>query len=120
MSARSALKTKLSPFHDNKEPFIERNDSLNINRFDDLEKYLYSFLDGTSSMGIERIKLKLETPLAIADRLLNSCSALGRQECISAKQDLASIDELVCTVNEYAKTMEYEHTLWKRQVLSLV
>ncbi|CAM8923161.1 unnamed protein product [Rhodiola kirilowii] len=119
VSARSALKTKLAASCGIVDPEMNNSNS-RINRFDDLENFLYSFLDGTSSMGIERMKLKLETPVAIADRLFNSCSALSRQEWIYAKQDLASIDEFVNTVKDYAKTMEYEHNSWKRQIASLI
>uniref|UniRef100_A0A7N0SYC6 G domain-containing protein n=1 Tax=Kalanchoe fedtschenkoi TaxID=63787 RepID=A0A7N0SYC6_KALFE len=119
VSARSALRAKLSASAD--EPVYEMSDSSSrINRFDELEKFLYSFLDGNSSMGIERMKLKLETPVAIADRLLTSCSTLARQEGIRAKQDLASVDELVNSVKEYATRLEFEHASWKRQILSLI
>ncbi|RVW54820.1 putative transmembrane GTPase FZO-like, chloroplastic [Vitis vinifera] len=79
-----------------------------------------SFLDGSTSTGMERMKLKLETPIGIAERLFSSCETLVRQDYQYAKQDLASINEMVSSVKEYAVKMESENISWRRQTLSLI
>ncbi|WJZ90194.1 hypothetical protein VitviT2T_009357 [Vitis vinifera] len=79
-----------------------------------------SFLDGSTSTGMERMRLKLETPIGIAERLFSSCETLVRQDYQYAKQDLASINEMVSSVKEYAVKMESENISWRRQTLSLI
>ena len=123
VSARSALEAKLSNSSDLEKGYQElalsdfhwKNSS-----FEELEKFLYSFLDGSTSMGTERMKLKLGTPIAIAERLLSSCETLVRQDCRYAKQDLASINDIVSSVKDYAMKMESESISWRRKALSSV
>ncbi|KAM0998512.1 hypothetical protein ACFX2I_008235 [Malus domestica] len=49
--------------------------------------------NGSTSTGMERKKIKLETPIAIAEKLLSACETLVTQDCRYAKQDLASIND---------------------------
>lgn len=88
--------------------------------FYELEKFLYSFLDVSTSTGTERIKLKLETPIAIAEQLLSASQKLVERECLQAKKDLVSINELISSVKDYASKMETESISWKKQSSSLV
>lgn len=123
VSARSALKRKLSTISDVGQGHEESsgNDSYwATTSFYELEKYLYSFLDGSSSTGIERMKLKLETPIAIAEQLLSASQKLVERDCQRAEKDLISINELVSSVKDYASKMETESVSWKRRSLSLV
>ncbi|KVH94393.1 Aldolase-type TIM barrel [Cynara cardunculus var. scolymus] len=123
VSARSALKRKLLTMSDVGQGHEESsgNDSYwEMTSFYELEKYLYSFLDGSTSTGIERMKLKLETPIAIAEQLLSASQKIVEQDCQQAKRDLISINELVSSVKDYASTMETESIYWKRRSLSLV
>lgn len=121
VSARSALEAKLSAFSG-----LEKQEQLlntpypGANNFSDLEKYLFSFLDASTNNGIERIKLKLETPVEIAAQLLSACQKLVREECQQAEQDLVFVNNLLSSVKEYALKMESESISWKRQILSLV
>ncbi|KAL3328461.1 hypothetical protein AABB24_035876 [Solanum stoloniferum] len=123
VSARLALESKLSTFDGS---LSQNNGSLNndshwkTKSFYELEKYLSSFLDSSTSTGIERMKLKLETPIAIAEQLLLACQGLVRQECQQAKQDLLFVEDLVNSVEECTKKLEVDSILWKRQVLSLI
>ncbi|XP_057966561.1 probable transmembrane GTPase FZO-like, chloroplastic isoform X2 [Malania oleifera] len=78
------------------------------------------FLDGSTSTGIERIRLKLETPIGIADQLLLSCETIVRQECRYAKQDLVSVNEIVGSIKEFAMKMQSESISWRRQTLLLI
>ncbi|KAI9181181.1 hypothetical protein LWI28_012186 [Acer negundo] len=123
VSARSALEAKLSASStvgkDCRE--LSVNDShWETNSFDKLEKFLYSFLDGSTSTGMDRMKLKLETPIRIAERLLSSCETLVRQDCQYAKQDLTSANKMVDSVKDYAMKIESESITWRRQSLSLI
>lgn len=125
VSARSTLEKKLSASSavgiGNDHIELSVNDPhWRTNNFDKLEKFLYSFLDGSSSTGKERMKLKLETPIRIAERLLSSCDTLVMKDCQDAKQDLTLAIEMVDSVNKYAMKMESESISWRRQTLSLV
>lgn len=122
VSSRSALKRKLLTISD-----IEKHEELlgddsywETTSFYDLEKFLYSFLDTSTSTGTERVKLKLETPIAIAEQLLSASQKLVQRDCQQAKKDLISINELISSVADYAFKMETESISWKKQSLSLV
>ncbi|KAJ6730762.1 TRANSMEMBRANE GTPASE FZO [Salix viminalis] len=93
ISARSALEAKLSASSDTGKEYSELSVSeshLKITRFYELEQFLYRFLDASTTTGMERIRLTLETPIAIAERLLSACETLVNQDCHYAKQDLTS------------------------------
>ncbi|CAN6452867.1 unnamed protein product [Victoria cruziana] len=72
------------------------------------------------SNGLERTKLKLETPLEIASTLLAACEADLLEEQEKANQDFSSAKRLVGSVKNHALKMENESMSWKRQALSLV
>uniref|UniRef100_A0A1J3I5A0 Uncharacterized protein in xynA 3'region n=1 Tax=Noccaea caerulescens TaxID=107243 RepID=A0A1J3I5A0_NOCCA len=123
VSARSALEAKLSTASLVGRDDLEVSDpdsNWTIQSFNELEKFLYSFLDSSTATGMERIRLKLETPIAIAERLLSSVESLVRQDCIAAREDLASADKIINRTKEYALKMEYEGISWRRQALSLI
>ncbi|KAE8721395.1 mitochondrial Rho GTPase 1-like [Hibiscus syriacus] len=72
---------------------------------------------------MERMKLKLGTPIAIAEQILSACETLNRKNCESAEQDLASINEIVNSVKEYVIKMEDEILqidATKSQILELI
>ncbi|XP_011079847.1 probable transmembrane GTPase FZO-like, chloroplastic isoform X2 [Sesamum indicum] len=121
VSARSALEAKLSSFTVLEKQEQPSNTSyLGANNFSRLEKYLYSFLDASTNNGIERIRLKLETPVKIAERLLSACQKLVREECQQAERDLVLVNDLLSSVKEHAVKMESESISWKRRILSLI
>lgn len=123
VSARSALEAKLSDSFDvlgNYGEHLGTNSDWKISSFYELEKYLYGFLDGSTATGIERMKLKLGTPLRIAEKLLYSCQKIVRAECQEAKNDLSSVDELLSSVEECSRKMKSESISWERQVMSQV
>ncbi|KAK4762897.1 hypothetical protein SAY86_008665 [Trapa natans] len=91
-----------------------------ISSFYTLEKFLYSFLDGSTSNGKERIRLKLETPITIAEQLVSSCSSLLKKDCQIAQQDLAFVLDIINDVKDYAAKMEGESISRKRKILSLI
>ncbi|KAF2617081.1 hypothetical protein F2Q68_00038193 [Brassica cretica] len=123
VSARSALEAKLSAAALVGRDDLEVSDpdsKWRTQSFNELEKFLYSFLDSSTATGMERIRLKLETPIAIAERLLSSVESLVIQDCVAAREDLASADKIINRTKEYTLTMEYESISWRRQALSLI
>ncbi|WZZ11682.1 hypothetical protein YC2023_097603 [Brassica napus] len=123
VSARSALEAKLSAAALVGRDDLEVSDpdsKWRTQSFNELEKFLYSFLDSSTVTGMERIRLKLETPIAIAERLLSSVESLVLQDCVAAREDLASADKIINRTKEYTLTMEYESISWRRQALSLI
>ncbi|XP_078445105.1 FZO-like protein [Wolffia australiana] len=116
VSARSALEAKLSS---SSEVLLSDVRWL-TSGFPELEDFLYSFLDGSTDTGMERMKLKLETPIGIADRLLTACEAQVKYEFECAKKDLSSINDLIGSVNSYALKMEKESSSWIKRTISLV
>ncbi|KAJ6797597.1 putative transmembrane GTPase FZO-like, chloroplastic [Iris pallida] len=122
ISARSALEAKLSVlnYDGDHEELLSNDSRWTASRFHELEKFLFSFLDGSTNTGKERIRLKLETPIGIADRLLTSCVRLVKQEYENACQDLISIEEIINSIDVYAMKMESESISWIRQTVSLI
>ncbi|XP_023553753.1 probable transmembrane GTPase FZO-like, chloroplastic isoform X1 [Cucurbita pepo subsp. pepo] len=120
VSARSALEEKLSASLESGEALSLSNSYSRSSSFHELENFLYSFLDGSTSNGMERMKLKLQTPVSIAERLLSAAETLVRQDIQLAKQDLASLNELVDGVKNYGTKMENESITWRRQAFSLI
>lgn len=123
MSARSALEAKISASNysgRNYEELLVNDPRWTASRFYELENFLYSFLDGSTDTGIERMRLKLKTPIDIADRLLNSCERIVKQDFENASKDLISMKEMVSTVDLCAMKMESESSSWRKQTVSLV
>ncbi|KAK1317874.1 hypothetical protein QJS10_CPA05g00854 [Acorus calamus] len=123
VSARSALKAKLSVSSSTAKGYEEslsNHPHWNSSRFYELEKFLFSFLDGSTDNGMERMRLKLETPIGIAERLHTACVANVQEEYDQANVDLNSIKEIISSVEEYAWKMENESILWKKRTSSLI
>ncbi|XP_042392615.1 probable transmembrane GTPase FZO-like, chloroplastic isoform X1 [Zingiber officinale] len=123
VSARSALDAKLSSSSYSAVKYEEAlfSDSRWMSsQFYELEKFLFSLLDGTTESGLERVKLKLETPLAIADKLLSSCQALVKQEYEIASEDLISIAGILSSVKDYSAKIESESVTWRKSITSAV
>lgn len=123
VSARSALEAKLIATSNvgklNEDISVSRS-QYGASSFYELEKFLYSFLDGSTIPGMDRMRLKLETPVGIADRLISACETLVTQDYRCAKQELTAINDVVNSVNDFALNMETESLSWRRQTQSLV
>lgn len=124
VSSRSALEVKLSYSKNNDREHhgevLFSDPRWRSSKFYDLEHYLLSFLDGSTDNGKERVRLKLETPIGIADRLLTSCQRLVKLEYEKAIDDLTSIRDLVSGANSYALKIEADSNSWQKQISSLV
>lgn len=121
VSARSALEAKLSPPNLGRGHLeVVMTDSHAASSFEEFEKFLYNLLDGSTDAGKERMKMKFETPIGIAERLLSACQTLITQESRRAKQDLNSVEALISRVREYTNKRESESLSWRRQILLLV
>ncbi|OIV91325.1 hypothetical protein TanjilG_01943 [Lupinus angustifolius] len=118
VSARSALEAKLlSPSN---EELSVSGSPYDVSNFYELENFLFSFLDGSTIPGMDRMRLKLETPIVIADKLISACETLVTQDYRYAKQDLSAVNDVVNSVNDFAMNMETESLSWRRQTLSLI
>ncbi|XVF72416.1 hypothetical protein PTKIN_Ptkin12aG0119600 [Pterospermum kingtungense] len=123
VAARSVLEEKLSATSVVGKEYRElpvSDSNWRTRSFYELENFLYSFLDGSTSTGMERMKLKLGTPIAIAERILSSCETLNRNKCKSAEQDLASVNDTIDSAKEYVIKMENESISWRRRTLSMI
>ncbi|QCE06434.1 thiamine-phosphate pyrophosphorylase [Vigna unguiculata] len=123
VSARSALESKLiatSNVGRLNEELSTSDSHYGANSFFELENFLYSFLDGSTIPGMDRMRLKLETPVSIADRLISACETLVTQDYRYAKQDLAAVKDIVNSVNDFALNIETESLSWRRQTVSLI
>lgn len=123
LSARSALEAKLSALNHNDRNYNEiifDDPRWKTSRFYELEKYLYSFLDGSTDTGMERVRLKLETPISIANRLLNSCARLLKQEYENSRKDLIAMKNIVSSVDVCTLKMESQSISWKKQIVSVI
>ncbi|KAL2323548.1 hypothetical protein Fmac_027927 [Flemingia macrophylla] len=123
VSARSALEAKLMATSNGgriNEELSTSDFHCGSSSFFVLENFLYSFLDGSTIPGMDRMRLKLETPVGIADRLISSCETLVTQDYRYAKQDLIAVKDIVNSVNDFASNMETESISWRRQTLSLI
>lgn len=124
VSSRSALEAKLS-YSKNSDGKHSTEAMYNdprwrSSKFFELEDYLLSFLDSSTENGKERVRLKLETPIGIADRLLTSCQRLVKLEYEKAVEDLASIKDLVYGANNYAIKLKSDSSSWQNQISSLI
>ncbi|XP_022769528.1 probable transmembrane GTPase FZO-like, chloroplastic [Durio zibethinus] len=123
VSARSVLEEKLSATSGVGKEYRELSgfgSNWKTSSFYKLENFLYSFLDGSTSTGMERMKLKLGTPIAIAEWILSSCETLNRKDCQSAEQNFTSANEIVDSVKEYVTKMGNESNSWRRRTLSMI
>lgn len=123
VSARAAIRAKLNVYlavGQNQEELLLSDPLWRNSGFPELENFLFSFLDGSTDTGMERMKLKLGTPLGISYQLITSCESFVRKDLESANQDLISVNDIISRVKEYAVKMESESTIWKRQILSLI
>lgn len=123
VSARSALEAKLSTSSIIGKNYAEKlvvDSDWTVSSFFELESYLFSFLDGSTSTGIERIKLKLGTPLGIAEQLLSACHKLTTEELQKAQMDSLFVNELLTGIEEYTWKMRTDSISWQRKLLSLI
>ncbi|CAN6337721.1 unnamed protein product [Urochloa humidicola] len=120
VSSRSALEAKLSYSKNSLMEAMFNDPRWRSSKFCELEDYLLSFLDSSTENGKERVQLKLETPIGIADRLLTSCQRLVKLEYEKAVDDLASIKDLVSGANNYAAKLEADSNSWQKQISSLI
>ncbi|GAB2293631.1 hypothetical protein Dimus_027844 [Dionaea muscipula] len=121
LSARSALEVKISSVVGRELIGLPKTDSCrSTQNFYEFEKFLYSFLDVSTSAGLERIKMKLETPMRISEHLLSACQTLVTQDHRCAKQDLNSIEEFIDNIKEYARKMETDSISWRQRIITVI
>eukprot|EP00253_Pinus_taeda_P009840 PITA_09840 len=69
--------------------------------FSELENFIFSFLDASTNMGAERVRLKLETPIGIATALLAAIEEHIITESAKANAQLMAIKENIGKLKQY-------------------
>lgn len=98
VSARLALKSKEQAGADRSA--LERSDLWAQSRFEALERYILTALDAA-----ERLRLKLENPVGVADNLSNHYRRLIDNRSAVLKDDFAAIDSIEAQLAAYDADM---------------
>lgn len=123
VSSRSALEAKIAATAGDGVVDLEvLSKDLNWVRsgFPALEEFIFSFLDGSTDRGAEKVRLKLETPMGIAKTLLAATEKQISAESANVISDLMSIKESIVQLKHYQQTMENDSFSWRNQVLSVI
>ncbi|HQY92977.1 MAG: dynamin family protein [Caldilinea sp.] len=94
VSARLALKAKEQAGH--AHAALERSDLWAQSRFGALERYILTALDAA-----ERLRLKLENPVGVADHLSNHYRRLIENRSVVLKDDFEAIDAIEAQLDAY-------------------
>jgi len=100
LSARLALQAKQLPPGPEREAIWERS------RFRPLEQYVRDTLDDR-----ERLRLKLLSPLGVADKLVQQCLNQSREELAILNDDSAAVEAMQRQINLYADDMAHDFRL---------
>eukprot|EP00252_Welwitschia_mirabilis_P009763 TRINITY_DN2262_c0_g2_i3.p1 TRINITY_DN2262_c0_g2~~TRINITY_DN2262_c0_g2_i3.p1 ORF type:complete len:671 (-),score=162.84 TRINITY_DN2262_c0_g2_i3:130-2142(-) len=123
VSAVSAMEAKISATQDDGKTDLEAlsNDPRWIfSGFPELESFLFSFIDMSSSRGVERVRLKLKTPINIANAVLGAAEERVIEERTEVNLDLVSIKEYIGKLKQYQQQITSESASWRRQMRSLI
>ena len=109
VSARKALKAKLAA----EWPAEESG-------FCALERFIRGFLEGSTDLGAERLRLKLDTPLGVGAALLAACERQLGGETERARANKRSLREVEGQVAARREGMEQEGALQRQRVAATV
>eukprot|EP00271_Cylindrocystis_brebissonii_P003813 TRINITY_DN15057_c0_g1_i1.p1 TRINITY_DN15057_c0_g1~~TRINITY_DN15057_c0_g1_i1.p1 ORF type:complete len:1020 (+),score=205.09 TRINITY_DN15057_c0_g1_i1:210-3269(+) len=130
VSARSALKAKMAAIEDADEatdgsavldPAVLAQDAVwRASGFEELERFIFGFLEGSTDAGAERLRLKLATPLGVASALL----AAGQRQLAAEAQEAARqrrlLESLEEEVEERGKRLRQEMVPRIQQIKDMV
>jgi hypothetical protein len=97
VSARLAKRARAT------ETFAEREALLHASRLDRLEQYIFSTLDEAG-----RIRLKLSTPLGVADRVLDKYKNVARERLDVLAEDFKTVQNIEDQLRIYSDDMRRE------------
>ncbi|XP_057864580.2 probable transmembrane GTPase FZO-like, chloroplastic isoform X3 [Cryptomeria japonica] len=122
VSSRSALEAKIAAMAGDGGVDLEvlsKDPNWVRSGFSALEEFIFSFLDGSSDRGAEKVRLKLETPMGIARTLLAATEKQLSEESANVNADLMSIKESIVQLKHYQQLMENDSFSWRKKVLSV-
>lgn len=96
---------------------LEGNESWKESRFQELESFVFGFFEGA---GGESIRLKLQTPLAVADALLDACKRQLSNELGAAEKDLAAVRAVREQLKAFQEEMRKDSVVQRRAVRDLL
>jgi small GTP-binding protein len=99
VSARLAKKARAT------SAFTERDALLRASRLDRLEQYIFATLDEAA-----RIRLKLSTPLGIAERILGKYRAVAEEQLNVLAEDFKTVENIEAQLELYSQDMKREFT----------
>ena len=116
VSARGAMEAKL------KASNLSRSATWSNSQFETLEQFIYDYLVGSGDKRLpgERARLKLQTPLFIADALLGAAKQVLANELEVAQQDSSTIALVKCQLADYRREMEREGMVQRQEVDAIV
>ncbi|GLJ40212.1 hypothetical protein SUGI_0825090 [Cryptomeria japonica] len=123
VSSRSALEAKIAAMAGDGGVDLEvlsKDPNWVRSGFSALEEFIFSFLDGSSDRGAEKVRLKLETPMGIARTLLAATEKQLSEESANVNADLMSIKESIVQLKHYQQLMENDSFSWRKKVLSVI
>jgi hypothetical protein len=85
------------------DPSDERDELLKASRLDVLEKYIFSTLDQAG-----RIRLKLSTPLGVAQRVVAKYQAIARDRMAVLAEDFRTVENIESQLDLYRQDMRRE------------
>ncbi|BDA44834.1 probable transmembrane GTPase FZO-like, chloroplastic [Coccomyxa sp. Obi] len=132
VSARAALQAKLdathstngffgggSPLETLDEEMLARSNQWSDSRFGDLERFMVDFLVGGAAAG-ESLRLKLQTPLFVADALLEAARQQLSSELSTAQQEAEAVASVHAQLAAFRREMEADGTAQRAECRRLV
>ncbi|CAL8469427.1 g8968 [Coccomyxa elongata] len=132
VSARAALQAKLeathstngyfgrgSPLETVDEEVLARSGQWSDSRFGDLERFMVDFLVGGAAAG-ESLRLKLQTPLFVADALLEAARQQLSSELSTAQQEAEAVASVHAQLAAFRREMEADGTAQRAECRRLV
>lgn len=123
VSSRNALEAKIAATREDGKidlHILSKDPKWIYSGFSELENYIFSFLDASTNMGAERVRLKLETPIGISTALLGATEEHIITESAKANAQLMTIKENIVKLKQYRQLMENDSISWRKRILSVI
>ncbi|GMH39991.1 hypothetical protein BSKO_07895 [Bryopsis sp. KO-2023] len=116
VSAKKAVVAKSG-----QNPNYEEDANWKESRFQELEEFIFGFFSGESgAFSGESVRLKLQTPLFVADALMDACGRQLENELASAEKDLAAVRAVRRQLEKFRVEMVKDSVVQRRTVRDLL
>lgn len=123
VSSRYALEAKIAATREDGSidlHILSKDPKWMSSGFSELENFIFRFLDASTNMGADRVRLKLETPIGIATALLAATEEHVIAESAKANAKLMTIKENIEKLKQYQQLMENDGISWRKRILSVI